>query len=101
MLEIFRTVELLPDPLGNRLAANSVGSSHNEDEFQSACEANLGQENVQIRMQTPLQQMANRATLFGAKLVGNPARIGTHLCHHDGDGTRLGPLAECRGQEVG
>ena len=68
-------VHLFRDPLTNRLPANLVGNSHNEEQFYRSCDAHLGQENVQIRMQTLLQGMADPATLFEARLVGKPAGL--------------------------
>src|SRR5450755_3749267 len=80
-------VQLLPYPLADCLTANSVGHGHHEEEFPRPCDAHLRQQNVQMRVQTTLQDFADPVRLFRAYFLRKPATLGANLCYHKCDGT--------------
>src|ERR1700730_7190215 len=99
---MFGTVELFSDPLTNRVTANPVSNSHNEEEFYRSRGAHLGQENVQIGMQRSLQKFADAKRLFSAYLVGKPASLRTYLRDYEGEGSlRPAFLSQGRGDQGG
>src|ERR1700677_1398752 len=83
--DTFGAVQLFPDSLTNRRAANSVGDSHNEEDFCWPRGVHLEQENIQIGIQTPAQEVADPATLLRAHLVKKAAGWRAYLCHHKCD----------------
>ena len=80
-------MQLFLYPLADCLTANCVGDRHDEEEFYRACDAHLGQQNVQMRVQTALQNFADPVRLFGAHIIGKPAALGAYLCYHECHGT--------------